>query len=159
MLVNNLLIALTVIMLMISPCAMALSRICSVTRNTAILSKQILNLNTLNKYRFKFSHRINAFVPPTQHDIPSRFFSSAKETDVDIEDNSLKGKVKVMWKKYGYISIGTYFGLYVTTLSSIFVLLDFDLVNASSFGFDPIETIKKVRLNTLLIHTSRNVTL
>lgn len=38
------------------------------------------------------------------------------------EDNSTKGKLKLMWKKYGYIFIGTYLAVYASTLSGIFVL-------------------------------------
>ena len=48
-----------------------------------------------------------------------------------------------MGYKYGYISIGFYVSLYLTTLSSIFVALDFDLFRASTFGLDPIESVKK----------------
>eukprot|EP01035_Chromulina_nebulosa_P017772 gene17772-23375_t len=46
--------------------------------------------------------------------------------------------------KYGVVAIGTYFGLYVTTLGSIFLSLDYDLFNSASFGLDPNTAIKKV---------------
>lgn len=80
----------------------------------------------------------------------SRYFSSDKDPKLDpapsqaVEASSLKDKVKTMWKKYGIVAIGTYAGLYLTTLSTIFFFLDFDLVNSSTFGFDPKETIHKV---------------
>lgn len=59
-------------------------------------------------------------------------------------DESLKGKIKYMWKNYGAIAIGTYFGVYITTLSSIFLCVDLDIFNAASVGLDPINAIKKV---------------
>lgn len=56
----------------------------------------------------------------------------------------MKSKIKYMWKSYGAVAIGTYFGLYVTTLSSIFFALDFDIFNSSTVGLDPSTAILKV---------------
>jgi hypothetical protein len=39
-----------------------------------------------------------------------------------VEDTSTKGKLKLMWKKYGFIFIGTYLSVYASTLVSIFFL-------------------------------------
>lgn len=49
-----------------------------------------------------------------------------------------------MWKDYGKLAIGTYFSVYVVTLGSIFLSLDYDLFNAATFGIDPQTAIKKV---------------
>jgi len=60
------------------------------------------------------------------------------------DDKSFKSKVKYMWKSYGVIAIGTYFGIYVTTLGSLFFALDFDVFNAVSVGLDPVLAVQKV---------------
>jgi hypothetical protein len=57
---------------------------------------------------------------------------------------SFKDKVTGMWKNYGKVAIGTYLSIYVMTLSSLFVSLDFDLFNAATFGFNPLQAIGKV---------------
>lgn len=67
------------------------------------------------------------------------------ETKAGNNKNKLTKKFKELWSKYGMVAVGTYLGIYVTTLGSIFVALDFDLFRASTFGIDPIESVKKVR--------------
>jgi hypothetical protein len=67
--------------------------------------------------------------------------SSSKTENID---DTVSGKVKSMWKNYGKLAIGTYFGIYVTTLGSIFLSLDLDLFNAATFGLDPVYAVKKV---------------
>ena len=59
-------------------------------------------------------------------------------------DESMKGKIKEMWKKYGAVAIGTYLSVYLSTLGSIFLCLDYDVFNSSSFGLDPATAIQKV---------------
>lgn len=71
-----------------------------------------------------------------------------------VEPESMKTKIKYMWKTYGIIGIGTYLGIYVTTLGSIFLCIDFDVFNAASVGLDPAGAIKKVRYIHLLIFTT-----
>jgi hypothetical protein len=46
------------------------------------------------------------------------------------------GKFQIYFRKYGWTFVGTYLGLYVTTLGSVFVALNFDLFSAADFGFD-----------------------
>lgn len=58
--------------------------------------------------------------------------------------STLKGKIKYMWKAYGYFAIGSYLGLYIVTLSSIYFALDFDVFKASSVGFSPEMAVHKV---------------
>ena len=47
-------------------------------------------------------------------------------------------------KAYGPVFIATYLGVYVTTLSSIFLALDFDIFNAATFGMDAVQAVDKV---------------
>ena len=53
-------------------------------------------------------------------------------------------KVKQMWRQYGTVFIGTYLGVYVTALSSLFLALDYDIFNASMVGLDPVAAVTKV---------------
>lgn len=55
----------------------------------------------------------------------------------------MKSKIKGLWQNYGTIAIGTYLGVYLTTLGSIFIAIDFDIFNAASVGLDPAFAIKK----------------
>ena len=72
--------------------------------------------------------------------------------DVNNVKNDSKGdkplttgeKIKKMWKNYGTVAISTYIGIYVTTLTSIFYCLDYDIFNAATFGMDPIAAVEKV---------------
>lgn len=57
---------------------------------------------------------------------------------------SLKDKAKQLWKSYGYVAVGSYLGLYIATLTSIFLSLDFDIFHAETFGFKPEEAVLKV---------------
>ena len=60
------------------------------------------------------------------------------------DEQSLKGKLKLLWKNYGIIAVGTYMGVYVGTLGSVFLALDFDIFNAATFGMDPNYAVHKV---------------
>lgn len=72
-----------------------------------------------------------------------------KKTAQNYKDQvDLKSKVKYIWKSYGIVAIGTYFGLYITTLSSIFFALDFDIFNSATVGLDPVVAIHKVIADT-----------
>eukprot|EP01038_Epipyxis_sp_PR26KG_P008040 gene8040-10895_t len=76
--------------------------------------------------------------------------SSSKNNDnnnsnkMDVTDPSVSGKLKAMWKNYGTLAIGTYLCIYVSTLSSIFLALDFDVFNAATFGLDAVSAVNKV---------------
>ena len=54
------------------------------------------------------------------------------------------GKFKKFFRKYGYVFLGTYFGVYLSTLSSIYTALEFDVFSAETFGYDAKTLIKKV---------------
>mmetsp|Transcript_5382 Transcript_5382/g.11844 ORF Transcript_5382/g.11844 Transcript_5382/m.11844 type:complete len:339 (-) Transcript_5382:124-1140(-) len=53
------------------------------------------------------------------------------EEDKELSYNSLPAskKAKVLFQKYGAVFVGTYFGIYFTTLFSFFVSLDFGLLD------------------------------
>jgi hypothetical protein len=59
----------------------------------------------------------------------------AKEGDSQPPKSS-KEKLKMLWRKYGWLSVGTYLGMYASTLGGIFISLEFDLFNAATFGLD-----------------------
>lgn len=61
------------------------------------------------------------------------------------------GKFKDLFRKYGYIFVGTYLGIYVTTLGSVYCALECDVFSASTFGYDPQTLIKKVKWSTMTI--------
>ncbi len=68
-----------------------------------------------------------------------------KETnDTDNKKVTATG-MKKLWQKYGYIAVGTYLGVYVSTLSAVFVALEFDIFQASQVGFDPVDAVNIVR--------------
>lgn len=48
------------------------------------------------------------------------------------------GKLRVLWNKYGFVAIGTYFCIYVTTLLSCFVFYDSGLVATMPAGTETI---------------------
>ena len=69
---------------------------------------------------------------------------SSQQTN-NLNEISLKDKIKVMWKSYGYVAIGTYVSVYLVTLSSIFFSLDMDIFHAATVGLDPVSAVTKVR--------------
>ena len=78
-----------------------------------------------------------------------RSFSTGPDSGKPKEELTFKDKVVNIWKNYGKIAIGTYVGVYVTTLGSLFFALDFNVYNATTFGLDHTAAIAKVC--TLLI--------
>jgi hypothetical protein len=84
--------------------------------------------------------------------MPSRFMTTEKDKNQDVikEDKSVKGRMKLMWTKYGYLAIGMYSCLYLTTLSGIFISLDAEIFNASNVGFNPEDLIKTVSVDLLM---------
>jgi len=72
-----------------------------------------------------------------------RLFASSTNTDAS-SNLDIKSKVKTMWKNYGVVAITTYLCVYLCTLSSVFLSLDYDIFNAASFGLDPAAAVQKV---------------
>ena len=68
-------------------------------------------------------------------------FSS--ETESKKEEKSMKARFTEMWHNYGYVFVGTYIGVYLMTLGSVFAALDFDVFSASTFGLDPASAVHK----------------
>lgn len=64
------------------------------------------------------------------------------------EDTTFKG----LFKKYGFLFVCTYAGVYVSTLGAIFGSLEYDLFHASSIGFEPAQAIIKI-CNTVEYYT------
>lgn len=52
-----------------------------------------------------------------------------KEGKLDFDSLPVSQKAKVLFKKYGKVFVGTYFGIYFTTLFTFFVTLDFGLLD------------------------------
>jgi hypothetical protein len=73
--------------------------------------------------------------------ISSRLLSSNPD---EKKDAGFAGKFKQMWKKYGYLFVGTYATVYVSTLGALFVALDLDILQAATFGFDAETSVLKV---------------
>mmetsp|Transcript_6848 Transcript_6848/g.13147 ORF Transcript_6848/g.13147 Transcript_6848/m.13147 type:complete len:171 (-) Transcript_6848:157-669(-) len=93
----------------------------------------------------KLSGRCRGGIHPTSfHKIPFhlgiRSFADTKINETRDEKKSFA--LKTIFKKYGYVAVGTYLSVYVMTLCSVFVALDLDLLQSSTFGFDPITTTK-----------------
>jgi hypothetical protein len=77
-----------------------------------------------------------------------RLFASIPESKEEVikKDTTVKGGFKQIWNRYG-----TYAGLYITTLGSIFISLDLDVFNAATFGFDPKTAVLKVILTSIFV--------
>lgn len=118
-------------------------RTCNVPR----LNTNLMNVMRLHKSRrgmpLMFSNNFPKAFARSQHFL---FSSETDKTRVGDKETSstVKDGFKTLWKKYGYVAIGTYLSIYVVTLSSIFMSLDFDLFNAATFGFDPNAAVFKV---------------
>jgi hypothetical protein len=70
--------------------------------------------------------------------------SEEKKTPAKQQVKTVAEKLKKMWKAYGVLAVGTYFGVYVTTLGSLFFALDYDIFNAATVGLDPAYAISMV---------------
>ena len=78
--------------------------------------------------------------------LPLRTMTSESEkTATHIRRADYFGNFKDLFKKYGYVFVGTYMGLYVSTLASVYLALEMDVFNASTFGYDAQTLIKKVK--------------
>lgn len=80
--------------------------------------------------------------------ISRRTFASIPDRNEEIVKNDigLKDRFKQVWTKYGFLAIGTYAGLYIATLGTLFLSLDLDVFNAATLGFDPEGTVLKVMI-------------
>lgn len=68
----------------------------------------------------------------------------AMNEDLDASKLTTVQKFKLMWKKYGILTVITYFGLYGCTLTAMFLALEADVLSASSFGLDSTTVISSV---------------
>ena len=67
----------------------------------------------------------------------------------DLSVTSLSARAKELWQNYGYVALGTYFGIYLCTIGSIFVGLDQDILNAAAVGLDPAHAVDKVNCSSI----------
>ena len=84
------------------------------------------------------------FVSPYYVSQTKLFASTPERSEEEVKDEGLKGKVAQLWGRYGYVAVGTYVTVYISTLGGIFVSMDYDIFNAATFGFDPVGAVKKV---------------
>jgi len=81
------------------------------------------------------------------------------------DDAGFVGKFKALWKKYGWVFVGTYATVWATTLSTFYVLVDQGFMQTKDFDEDavpnplnPLELLKKVRrLSPRAIPTQRTL--
>ena len=73
-----------------------------------------------------------------------RFASVPDKKEGEVKGTDLKSKITELWSMYGFVAVGTYATIYISTLSSIFIAMDYDIFNAATFGFDPVGAVKKV---------------
>ena len=79
-----------------------------------------------------------------------RFASVPDKKDGEVKGTDLKSKISELWSMYGFVAVGTYATIYISTLGSIFIAMDYDIFNAATFGFDPVGAVKKVKLHESL---------
>lgn len=70
--------------------------------------------------------------------------SNLSDSKNNIQSKQQPSKMVKLWRKYGYLAIGTYLSIYVTTLGAVFLMLDIDLLNTAQFGLDPVDAAKIV---------------
>jgi hypothetical protein len=76
----------------------------------------------------------------TDHDGEKR----AEKSTLKTKRQEAGNKLKQLWRRYGYLTIATYLGLYGCTLGGIFMTFEYDVFNASTFGYDAASLIKTV---------------
>lgn len=121
-------------------------------------------LNKFNKSTAQFQNVTRACLTKFTHqrklqaEMPIRLYSSShfnqdkddkKDSTLD-KKPSMKDKFKKLWKQYGMIAVGTYLTVYVSTLGSLFLAVDYDILNAASVGLDPVMAIEKVRAYVII---------
>ena len=107
------------------------------------LRSQIAHKKVFKSYR--------AFATTSEQNVKnsSEAASSDKEfkqaDDMELKKaGNYRDKVKLLWRKYGLMLVGTYFSIYGLTLSGFYFTLDAGLLNASTIGLEKAEVIHKV---------------
>ena len=81
--------------------------------------------------------------------------SNENKGGIQSQLKSIWQKYETIWKQYGNLAIIVYWILYLSSIASIFFLIDFKIFNPADHGFDPVKEIAKVRLlNKLYIDLS-----
>lgn len=104
--------------------------------------------------RSKNIHPLLSFSPKLAMSLPQVRYASSKPESEDKaaattatasdKPATVSQKLKKMWEAYGVIAVGTYLSVYVTTLGSLFLALDYDVFNAATVGLDPTYAIHLV---------------
>jgi len=63
---------------------------------------------------------------------------------VETGNMTFKQNMRVMWKKYGLLFVGTYFGLWAGTFTGMVACLEGGLFSASAFGVDPVDAVRSM---------------
>jgi len=98
-----------------------------------------------NNYQFQrnspaiahFSHRFYSCTNPRNEE-------KTNKDQAVVKPPTMQEKFKKLWKNYGLIAVGTYLTIYGTTLGSLFLAVDYDILNAASVGLDPAMAVEKV---------------
>jgi hypothetical protein len=134
---------------------------------STILASSIANLVTRRNTAASNSHyryRNNCYSSNSGIINPFQFMStmhfstdSANSKNTSGDDSTKKdeetrgGKMAQLWRRYGYLSIATYLGIYGLTLTSIFVAFEYDVFNAATFGYDAPALVAAVSTDIPLI--------
>jgi hypothetical protein len=125
----------------------------SVTRRNTAAS------NSHYRYRNNYYYNSNSgIINPFQFMSTMHFSTDSANSKNTSGDDSTKkdeetrgGKMAQLWRRYGYLSIATYLGIYGLTLTSIFVAFEYDVFNAATFGYDAPALVAAVSTDIPLI--------
>ena len=123
--------------------------VCLFSRGVGACPSRAMSLLPAVATRRRVSDQVYHKQPST---IAHKFSSSNLSTDRNVaaDDDEQKlstlQKFKLTWKKYGMLTVVSYFTLYGCTLAGMFFALEVDLFSASSFGLDKAKLISSVKL-------------
>jgi hypothetical protein len=69
--------------------------------------------------------------------------SKEDQPEDEMKDLGMKGKLKLLWERYGLVTVGTYLTTYIATLGGLYFALDSNTLLANNLGFDPIESSQR----------------
>ena len=108
----------------------------STWRSSTMMSSLIKGTGKEGKDRVPFKHVSVLNVHTHANDDSDQKVVEPKAKEGNIS------KMKSYWRAYGWVFVGTYFGVYFSFLGGIYAALDNDLFLASSMGVDPANAVK-----------------
>ena len=130
---------------------------------TSMIRRKVVAALLSSSFKHTLTSKLRVNVSPLLPDLRRKYFSESPKmqkpddipslrpkenlkvaNDPSVENLSLKARANELWNKYGAIALGTHFSVWVVTLSTVFVCMDFDIFNAATFGLDPIAAVVKV---------------